>query len=128
MTTYVALLRAINVGGTGRLAMTDLRLLCAGCGFRNVVTYIQSGNVVFQSRLSEGRVKAVVDYAPACCASCRANHALYAREWPSRRRSRATTCMLSRAQPTVTGQGTISPSTIFSDMSRIVVRWFMAVC
>jgi uncharacterized protein (DUF1697 family) len=65
VTTYVALLRAINVGGTGRLAMTDLRLLCAGCGFRNVVTYIQSGNVVFQSRLSEGRVKAVVEQALA---------------------------------------------------------------
>jgi hypothetical protein len=36
--------------------------------------------------------------------------------------------MLSRARPAVTGQGTISPSTIFADISRIVVRWFMAVC
>lgn len=56
MTSYVALLRAINVGGTGKLEMAELRKLCEGCGFTNVSTYIQSGNVVFQSKRSESSV------------------------------------------------------------------------
>lgn len=56
MTSYVALLRAINVGGTGKLEMAELRKLCEGCGFTNVATYIQSGNVVFQSKRSESSV------------------------------------------------------------------------
>lgn len=53
MAAYAALLRAVNVGGTGKLAMTELRRLCEGCGFDGVATYIQSGNVVFQTRRSE---------------------------------------------------------------------------
>jgi uncharacterized protein (DUF1697 family) len=57
MKTYVALLRAINVGGTGKLSMADLRQLCLGCGFDNVATYIQSGNIVFRSKLAETGVK-----------------------------------------------------------------------
>lgn len=47
MTRWVALLRGINVGGANRLAMTDLRATIDSLGFGNVVTYIQSGNVVF---------------------------------------------------------------------------------
>lgn len=43
----VALLRGVNVGGKAKLAMTDLREIVAGCGFDDVRTYIQSGNVVF---------------------------------------------------------------------------------
>ena len=61
MTAYVALLRAINVGGTGKLPMRDLSLLCEGAGFACVKTYIQSGNVVFTSRLAEGKVKAKLE-------------------------------------------------------------------
>ena len=49
MPTYVALLRAINVGGTGKLSMADLRKLLASLGYRNVETYIQSGNAVFDA-------------------------------------------------------------------------------
>ncbi len=45
--TYVALLRGINVGGKNRLAMKDLAALCEGLGCGEVRTYIQSGNVVF---------------------------------------------------------------------------------
>lgn len=52
MPTHIALLRAINVGGTGKLPMADLRALCEGLGFTDVRTYIQSGNVVFSSRKS----------------------------------------------------------------------------
>jgi uncharacterized protein (DUF1697 family) len=46
MTRYVALLRAVNVGGR-TLPMAALRELCAGLGWEDVATYIQSGNVVF---------------------------------------------------------------------------------
>ncbi|HWL38998.1 MAG TPA: DUF1697 domain-containing protein [Gemmatimonadaceae bacterium] len=49
MTSFVALLRAVNVGGTGKLAMTDLKAMCEAAGFRSVRTYIASGNVVFES-------------------------------------------------------------------------------
>ena len=42
-------LRGINVGGKGKLPMAQLRELVEGCGFTDVATYIQSGNVVFRS-------------------------------------------------------------------------------
>jgi len=47
VTTYIALLRGINVGGKHKVAMADLRALFADAGAENVTTYIQSGNVVF---------------------------------------------------------------------------------
>src|SRR6478735_565092 len=63
MAVYVALLRAVNVGGTGKLPMTELRDLCEAAGFDCVKTYIQSGNVVFKSALSEPKVKAKLEKA-----------------------------------------------------------------
>ncbi len=48
MTTYVALLRAINVGGRNRVPMEALRALFVRAGALDVRTYIQSGNVVFR--------------------------------------------------------------------------------
>lgn len=48
MTTYIAFLRAINVGGRGIVKMADLRNSFAAAGCKNVRTYIQSGNVVFE--------------------------------------------------------------------------------
>lgn len=65
MKTYAALLRAINVGGTGKLSMADLRQLCQDCGFEDAATYIQSGNVVFRSRLTEAGVKKALEQALA---------------------------------------------------------------
>lgn len=50
---YVALLRAVNVGGTGKLAMADLKSICEHLQFEQVRTYIASGNVVFTSCCSE---------------------------------------------------------------------------
>ncbi|HPE84122.1 MAG TPA: DUF1697 domain-containing protein [Aequorivita sp.] len=50
MQTYIALLRGINVGGHKKLKMEDLKLLCEDLGFEDVVTYIQSGNVVFSAK------------------------------------------------------------------------------
>jgi uncharacterized protein (DUF1697 family) len=63
MPVYVALLRAINVGGTGKLPMTELRDLCESAGFDCVKTYIQSGNVIFKSALPEAKVKAKLEKA-----------------------------------------------------------------
>ena len=57
MTRYVAFLRAVNVGGTGKLPMAELRTMCEAVGFTNVRTYIASGNVVFDSKLAEASVK-----------------------------------------------------------------------
>jgi len=61
MPSYVALLRAVNVGGTGKLPMAELRAMCESIGLTHVRTYIASGNVVFQSRLSEASVKAKLE-------------------------------------------------------------------
>lgn len=65
MTTYVALLRAVNVGGTGKLPMADLREMGEALGFTRVRTYIASGNLVFQSGKSAGQVKAALETALA---------------------------------------------------------------
>ena len=61
MTVYVALLRAVNVGGTGKLPMAELKSMCAALGFKNVRTYIASGNVVFESGAAEARVKSLLE-------------------------------------------------------------------
>jgi len=61
MTAYVALLRAINVGGTGKLPMSDLKAMCEAAGFTKVKTYIASGNVVFESDKTEAQVAAALD-------------------------------------------------------------------
>jgi uncharacterized protein (DUF1697 family) len=68
MTAFVALLRAVNVGGTGKLPMTELKALCEAAGHKGVATYIASGNVVFESTWDEATVKAdlekrLADYA-----------------------------------------------------------------
>lgn len=46
---YIALLKGINVGGHKKVPMAELRELLSKSGFKNVQTYIQSGNVIFQS-------------------------------------------------------------------------------
>jgi uncharacterized protein (DUF1697 family) len=61
MPAYVALLRAVNVGGTGKLPMTELKAMCAAEDFAKVKTYIASGNVVFSTKQSASRVKAALE-------------------------------------------------------------------
>src|SRR5690606_26228494 len=61
MTVYVALLRAVNVGGTGKLPMRDLVRICGEVGFASVRTWIASGNAVFESEQSEASVKAALE-------------------------------------------------------------------
>jgi len=61
MSAWIALLRAVNVGGTGKLAMGELKAMCEELGFTSVKTYIASGNVVFESRKSEAAIKAALE-------------------------------------------------------------------
>ena len=61
MAVFIALLRAVNVGGTGKLPMGDLKVMCKRAGFRAVRTYIASGNVVFESEKSESQVKVALE-------------------------------------------------------------------
>lgn len=60
MTKYIALLRAVNVGGV-TLPMADLRSMCSDAGFARVETYIASGNVVFESKAAPSKVKAELE-------------------------------------------------------------------
>jgi uncharacterized protein (DUF1697 family) len=60
-TTYVALLRAVNVGGTGRLPMNELTAMCVAAGFNHVRTYIASGNAIFDSGDTESQVKRLLE-------------------------------------------------------------------
>ncbi len=46
---YVAFLRGINVGGKNKIKMETLREVCAALGFENVKTYINSGNIIFET-------------------------------------------------------------------------------
>lgn len=68
MTAFVALLRAVNVGGTGKLPMAELQAMCVKVGFLKVKTYIASGNVVFTSKLTEAKVKAALEKSLAAYA------------------------------------------------------------
>jgi uncharacterized protein (DUF1697 family) len=61
LTRYVALLRAVNVGGTGALPMAELKAMCIDAGFTGVETYIASGNVIFDSKAAAARVKAELE-------------------------------------------------------------------
>jgi uncharacterized protein (DUF1697 family) len=61
MSKFIALLRAVNVAGTGKLAMADLKALCADAGFDRIETYIASGNVVFESKGTASRVQSELE-------------------------------------------------------------------
>lgn len=59
---YVALLRAVNVGGA-KLSMAELREVCGALGWENVTTYIQSGNVIFDSSEEPAALEAALEQA-----------------------------------------------------------------
>src|SRR5204862_1149300 len=62
MTTYIALLRGINIGPHKRMKMEKLRASCEALGFAKVKTYIQSGNIVFQTgKLSSANVSKKIE-------------------------------------------------------------------
>jgi uncharacterized protein (DUF1697 family) len=58
MQSWIALLRGINVGGHNKVPMAELREACGQAGFRDVATYIQSGNVVLRAEGPAGAVAA----------------------------------------------------------------------
>ena len=53
MTTYIALIRGINVSGKNKIKMDELKTLFINLGYHDVLTYIQSGNVIFKSSVKE---------------------------------------------------------------------------
>lgn len=61
MNVLIGLLRAVNVGGTGKLPMDELKAMCREIGFDNPRTYIASGNVVFGTELDPIAVKALLE-------------------------------------------------------------------
>jgi uncharacterized protein (DUF1697 family) len=61
MSCFTALLRAVNVGGTGKLPMAELKAICEAARFAKVQTYIASGNVVFESDADEAAIKAALE-------------------------------------------------------------------
>ena len=60
MTRFIALLRGINVGGNNMIKMADLKAAFERRGFANVSTYINSGNVLFNSLLDEAAASAAI--------------------------------------------------------------------
>ncbi len=60
MQTYIAILRGINVGGKKPIKMLVLKELCEALGFKNVQTYIQSGNVIFKYKKENTKTIATV--------------------------------------------------------------------
>lgn len=64
MGRMVALLRAVNVGGR-KLPMAELRALCAELGWKDVATYIQSGNLVFAGKGKPAALEAELERAIA---------------------------------------------------------------
>jgi uncharacterized protein (DUF1697 family) len=61
MPIFIALLRAVNVGGTGKLPMAEFKAICERAGCTKVRTYIASGNAVFESKRGEAAVKAALE-------------------------------------------------------------------
>lgn len=53
MQTYISILRGINLAGHNIIKMDDLKKILPKCGFKNIATYIQSGNVVFQYKSTD---------------------------------------------------------------------------
>jgi uncharacterized protein (DUF1697 family) len=66
MKTYIALLRAINVGGNSKIAMADLKTMLADLGCANPQSLLQTGNLVFQAtELSSDKLEAKLELAAA---------------------------------------------------------------
>lgn len=61
MAVFIALLRGINVGGKNRIKMTDLKHMLESMGLIRVETYIQSGNVIFESNENEDALREKIE-------------------------------------------------------------------
>lgn len=58
---YLCLLRGVNVGGNNKVSMTELRTALESAGFNNVSTYINSGNVLFDTDLQPEKVRQLIE-------------------------------------------------------------------
>ncbi len=65
MGRFIALLRGINVGGRNQISMPDLRALCAELGWVDVLSYINSGNLVFRADSAPAELEAGLERAIA---------------------------------------------------------------
>ena len=63
MNKKIAILRGINVGGKRKILMADLKALCQKLGWINVVTYIQSGNLIFDSEKQNSQLENTLEKA-----------------------------------------------------------------
>ena len=63
MNTHIAFLRGINVGGNTLVSMKDLAAICLHAGFENIRTYLNSGNVIFDSPLPESELQEALEKA-----------------------------------------------------------------
>jgi len=63
MAKWIALLRGINVGGRNTVPMAALRALCEGLGWKEVETFIQSGNVLFEASGTAGTLESALEEA-----------------------------------------------------------------
>ena len=66
MKTYIALLRGINVGGQKKMPMVEVRKMMTNIGFKDVQTYIQSGNIIYRSESNstiemEGMIQGAIE-------------------------------------------------------------------
>ncbi|MDR2035834.1 MAG: DUF1697 domain-containing protein [Coriobacteriales bacterium] len=58
---YLALLRGVNVGGKNKIAMPALKAAFESQGFKDVVTYINSGNILFETLLDEAEARSLCE-------------------------------------------------------------------
>lgn len=120
MTVFIALLRAVNVGGTGKLPMAELVRIAAGLGFQEPRTYIASGNLVFEwdgtaeavrSRLGN----ALAEYAGKevgvmVRTAAELADVLQANPFPDRPANRTMVIFLDTAPPADTREGVVGPA------------------
>ena len=59
---YVLLLRGINVGGKNKVAMSDLKDMISKLGYENVITYINSGNIIFDANDNKEIVRVKISH------------------------------------------------------------------
>src|ERR1700753_3929626 len=60
MSVFIAVLRAVNVNGTGKVPMKELKAACEAAGLRDVATYIASGNLVFEHHGPAEQARAIL--------------------------------------------------------------------
>jgi uncharacterized protein (DUF1697 family) len=119
MAVYIALLRGINVVGANQLSMKHLAALCGDCGFAGARTWINSGNVIFATRLGEPAIQKKLEKALAAKMSkpvavmvrtpAEMRAVLEANPFPGRDGSKVLVAFLSGAVPPDPLRGMVTP-------------------